>query len=171
MTDEMGDSSVKIFYGDYSRNDEDLTNWMQNLNTRRVANDWSDTKTIGVFESLLAEEKKAYRWWHKVLKMTNLTLDRTDWAAVRNKFKMRWPPLPEPEEDMESKHEELEQMRLREDSLGTKVTYQGQELYMHITFANEATRLANKIRDTNGFLLLMVRNQLPKVVRNALKSM
>ena len=80
-------------------------------------------------------------------------------------------PLPEPEEDMESKCEELEQMRLREDSLGTKVTYQGQELYTHIVFTNEATCLANEIGDTNGFLLPTVRNQLPEVVRNTLKSM
>ena len=32
-TEEMGDSSMKIFYSDYSRNNEDPTNWMQNLNT------------------------------------------------------------------------------------------------------------------------------------------
>ena len=36
--DTMANSNVKIFYGDYSRNDEDPTAWMQSLNTRKVAN-------------------------------------------------------------------------------------------------------------------------------------
>src|SRR6266481_3413565 len=170
-TDTMGDTSMKIFYGDYSRNGEDPTTWMQNLNTQRVANDWTDAKTIGIFESLLAEEKKAYRWWHEDLKMTNPGMDRADWATVRNKFKKRWPPLPEPEEDMESKQEALEQMRLRDDDLGTKVTYQGQELYTHVAFTNEAACMANEIGDTNGFLLQTIRNQLPEAVRKALKSL
>ena len=57
MTDIMADTTVKIFYGDYSRSDKDPTSWMQNLNTRKVANDWMDTRIISVFESLLAEEK------------------------------------------------------------------------------------------------------------------
>ncbi len=167
----MADSSMKIFYGDYSRNDEDPTMWMQSLNTKRVANDWMDAKTIDIFESLLAEEKKAYRWWHDKLKSTHPTMDRKDWAAVRKEFKKQWPPLPEPEEDTESKREELEQMRLRDDELSTKVTYQGQELYTHVAFANEAAHLANEIGDTNSFLLQTVRNQLPEAVRNMLKSL
>ena len=62
-------------------------------------------------------------------------------------------------------------MRLREDNLGMKLTYQGQELYPHITFTNEVTRLANEIGDMNSFLPPMVRNQLPEAVRNALKSL
>jgi hypothetical protein len=66
----MADTAMKIFYGDYTRNDEDPTSWMQNLNTRKVANDWTDTKIISVFEALLAEDKKAYRWWHEDLKIT-----------------------------------------------------------------------------------------------------
>src|SRR6266481_5981904 len=56
--DTMANSNVKIFYGDYSRNDEDPTAWMQSLNTRKVTNDWADTKAISIFESLLAEDKK-----------------------------------------------------------------------------------------------------------------
>ena len=79
----MSDTMVKIFYGDYSRIDEDPTTWMQNLNTRRVANDWTDTKAISVFESLLAEDKKAYKWWNDDLKVAELTMDRMDWATVR----------------------------------------------------------------------------------------
>jgi len=170
-TETMTDTSVKIFYGDYSRNDEDPTTWMQNLNTRKVLNDWTDDKAINVFESLLAEDKKAYRWWHKDLKIAELTMDRTDWTTVRKEFKKRWPLLPEPEEDLESKREELEQMRLGDRDLGTKVTYQGQELYAHVAFTNQATRLANEIGDTNAFLLPSIRNQLPEAVRNTLKSM
>src|SRR6266481_2709680 len=167
----MADSNVKIFYGDYSRNDKDPTAWMQSLNTRKVANDWADTKAISIFESLLVEDKKAYRWWHEDLKVAEPTMDRTDWAAVRKEFKRRWPPLPEPEEDLEAKREELEQMRLTDNDLGTRVTYQGQELYSHVAFANQAARLANEIGDTNSFLLPSVRSQLPKAVKNTLKSM
>src|SRR6266481_3048698 len=101
--DTMANSNVKIFYGDYSRNDEDPMAWMQSLNTRKVANDWADTKAISIFESLLVEDKKAYRWWHKDLKGAELTMDKTDWAAVRKEFKRRWPPLLEHEEDLEAK--------------------------------------------------------------------
>ena len=93
-------------------------------------------KTISIFKSLLVEDKNTYKWWHKDLKMANPTMDRTDWVAVRKEFKARWPPLPEPEDDLKSKWEELEQMRLRDGDLGTKVVYQGQELYAHVTFAN-----------------------------------
>ena len=38
-TETMTDTTVKIFYGDYSRSDEDPMAWMQGLNTRKVAND------------------------------------------------------------------------------------------------------------------------------------
>ena len=68
------------------------------------------------------------------------------------------------------KREELEQMRLRDDDFGTKVTYQGQKLYSHVTFANQAACLASEIGDTNGFLLPLVRNQLPEAIRNMLKN-
>ena len=50
-------------------------------------------------------------------------------------------------------------MRLRDEDIRAKVTYQGQELYSHVTFANQATCLANEIGNTNSFLLLSVRNQ------------
>src|SRR6266481_5851157 len=62
-------------------------------------------------------------------------------------------------------------MRLREEELGIKVAYRGQELYSHVAFANEAARLANEIGDINGFLLPTVRNQLPEAVRNTLKGL
>ena len=140
------------------------------LQNKRVANDWTDEKAISVFESLLAEEKKAYKWWHEELALTNPTLNKSDWAAVRKAFKERWPPLPEPEEDIESKREELEQMRLKEEDLGMKVTYRGQELYTHVAFANEVARLANEIGDTNAFLLPTIRKQLPEAIKNVLKS-
>src|SRR6266481_3516366 len=99
----MTDTTVKIFYGDYSQSDEDPTAWMQGLNTRKVVNDWTDAKAIRIFESLLAEEKRAYRWWHEDLRATDPTMDRENWTTVRKAFKERWPPLPEPEEDTESK--------------------------------------------------------------------
>lgn len=165
----MTDKGMKIFYRDYNRNDEDLTTWMQSLNTRKVANDWSDARTINIFESLLAEEKKAYQWWHEELRVTNPTLDRSDWATIRKAFKERWPPLPEPKGDTELKWEELEQMRLREDELGTKVTYWGQELYAHVAYTNEVAHLAKEVGNTNSFLLPSIRNQLPEAVKNTLK--
>src|SRR6266481_998492 len=62
-------------------------------------------------------------------------------------------------------------MRLREEELGIKVAYRGQELYSHVAFANEAARLANEIGDINGFLLPTVRNQLPEAIRNTLKGL
>ena len=170
MTDIMADTSMKILYGDYTRNDEDPTSWMQNLNTRKVANNWTDVKIISVFEALLAEDKKVYWWWHEDLKITEPSMDRTDWATVQKEFKKRWPPLPEPEDDPEAKREELEQMRLRDEDIRAKVTSQGQELYSHVAFMNQAACLANEIGDTNGFLLPSVRSQLPEAVRNTLKN-
>ena len=169
-TDTMADTGMKVFFGDYNRSDEDLTTWMQSLNTRRVANNWTNTKTMGIFKSLLAEGKRAYHWWHQELQATDPTIDRTSWIAVKKAFKERWPLLPELDEDMELKREELEQMRLRDEELGSKVTYQVQELYTHVTFANKVACLANKIGDTNGFLLPSIRKQLPEVVQNTLKS-
>src|SRR6266481_3684091 len=144
---------------------------MQGLNMRKVANDWTDTKAISIFESLLAEEKRAYQWWHEDLRAMDLTMDRANWTMVRKAFKERWLPLPEPKEDTESKREELEQMRLREEELGIKVAYQGQELYSHIAFANRAACLANKIGDINGFLLPTICNQLPEAIRKMLKGL
>src|SRR6266481_2404862 len=72
-------------------------------------------------------------------------MDRTDWVAVRKEFKKRWPLLPEPKEDLESKCEELEQMQLRDGDLGIKVTYQGQELYSHVAFVLCPITLAHNL--------------------------
>ena len=94
---------MKIFYGDYSQSDEDPMAWMQGLNMRKVANNWTDTKAISIFESLLVEEKRAYRWWHEDLRAMDLTMDRANWTMVRKAFKERWLPEPKPEEDTESK--------------------------------------------------------------------
>ena len=142
-----------MFYRDDSRHDGDAIAWMQALNTKKVANDWSDKKAIDVFESLLAEEKCTWKWWNTDMPLTHLALDRTDWVEVRKVFKKRWPPLPNIEDDADLKCEELEAMRLESRDLGTKVKYQGQDLYSHIAFAMEATQLANDIGDTLGFLL------------------
>jgi len=81
------------------------------------------------------------------------------------------PPLLEPKDDLELKQEELEQMRLTDRDLGTKVAYQGQELHSHVAFTNQAAHLANEIGDTNGFLLPAIRSQLPEAVKNMLKSL
>jgi hypothetical protein len=159
------------FYGDHSRHEEDPTAWIQNLNAKRVANDWTDKKAINVFVSLLVEEKKAWKWWHTELGTSNPTMDRTKWDEVRAEFKKRWPPLPEPEDDMELKREELEQMKLEPDTLGKKILYRGQELYTHVAFAIETTHLAAEIRDTMSFLLPTVRNKLPEALWNVLKSL
>ena len=80
-------------------------------------------------------------------------LDRTDWIEVRKVFKKRWPPLPNIEDDIDLKCEELETMRLETQDLGAKVKYRGQDLYSHVTFAMEVTWLASDIGDTAGFLL------------------
>ena len=116
-------------------------------------NDWSDKKAIDIFESLLAEEKCVWKWWNEEMPLTHLVLERTDWAEVRKAFKKRWPPLPNIKDNADLKCEELEAMRLESRDLGTKVQYRRQDLYSHIAFAMEATRLANDIGDTLGFLL------------------
>ena len=51
-----------MFYGDDSRHDKDAIAWMQALNAKKVANDWSDKKAIDIFKSLLAEEKHTWKW-------------------------------------------------------------------------------------------------------------
>jgi len=159
-----------MFYGDGSRQEEDAIAWMQTLNAKKVANDWPDKKAINVFESLLAEEKYAWKWWNYELPMTHPGLDRTDWVEVRKAFKAKWPPMPEIDDDKELKREELESMTLEPHSLGNKVKYRGQELYSHIAFALEATRLASDIGDMTGFLLPALWGRLPEALRNMLKS-
>ena len=131
--------TAQMFYGDESRHEEDAVAWMQALNAKKVANDWSDKKAIDVFESLLAEEKCAWKWWNIEMPLTHPTLDRTDWSDVRSEFKKRWPPLPEIEDDADLKREELEAMMLEPHDLGIKVKYRGQEIYSHIAFSMEAT--------------------------------
>ena len=78
VTDTMADTSIKVFYGNYSRHEEDPMTWMQSLNMR-VANGWSNAKAVSIFESLLAEEKTAYKWWQDELRAANPNLDRLDW--------------------------------------------------------------------------------------------
>ena len=137
---------------------------------KKVTNDWSDKKAIDVFESLLVEERCAWKWWNTEMPLTHPTLDRTEWSDVRKEFKKRWPPLPKIEYDADLKWEELESMTLEPHNLGTKVKYQGQEIYSHIAFTMEATRLANDIGDTSGFLLSTLQNRLPEALGNILKS-
>ena len=84
-----------MFYGDYSRHDKDAIAWMQALNTQKVANDWSDKKAIDVFESLLAEEKCAWKWWNAEMPLTHPVLDRTDWVEVRKAFKKKMAAPPQ----------------------------------------------------------------------------
>src|SRR6266481_2179844 len=84
-----------------------------------------------VFESLLVEEKCAWKWWNVEMPLTHPMLDRTDWSDLRKEFKKRWPLIPEIEEDTDLKWEELESMILELCSLGTKVKYRGQEICSH----------------------------------------
>ncbi len=48
------------------------------------------------------------------------TSHRPDYA-VKKAFKEQWPLLPELDEEMESKREALEQMRLRDEELGSRL--------------------------------------------------
>ena len=110
----------QMFYGDEGRHEEDTIAWMQALNAKKVANDWSDKKAIDVFKSLLAEEKCAWKWWNVKMPLMHPTLERMDWSDVRKEFKKRWPPIPEIEEDTDLKREELESMILEPHSLVTR---------------------------------------------------
>lgn len=103
----------------------------------------------------------AFRWW------TDLpaTVNKTKWAEIRAEFAKHWVPLPDLDDNVDRKKEELETLTLTPASLGTKVKYCRQEIYAHVAFTEEAFRLGTDIGDDKGFLIVVVRKRLPEVVK------
>lgn len=108
-------------------------------------------------------DSDAEEWYEGLSAPTN-----TDWGKLITAFRTRWPKRARVKKTPEQKKAELFADKLEEDRLMEKEERGGVPVYAYIAWADRVEQMASSLGDTQGFLVSVVRDSLPKALRSAI---
>jgi hypothetical protein len=94
--------------------------------------------------------------------------DKASWTALVAAFRLRWPRRAKTQKTPEQKKAELFAEVLHEEKMLEKEEIGGSEVYKYIAWADRVDQLATALGDTQGFLVSVMRDALPKALRNVI---
>ena len=94
--------------------------------------------------------------------------DKLAWATLEAAFRIRWPRRTKVQKTPEQKKAELFAQVLDEDRMLEKEEIEGSRVYGYIAWADRVERLSSVLGDTQGFLVSVMRDTLPKALRNVI---
>jgi hypothetical protein len=94
--------------------------------------------------------------------------DKTSWAALGTAFRLRWPRRAKVQKTPEQKKAELFAQTLDDGTMLDKEEIGGTKVYHYIAWADRVDRLSTALGDTQGFLVSVMRDALPKALRNVI---
>ena len=95
-------------------------------------------------------------------------VDKATWAALEVAFRVRWPRRLKVQKTPEQKKAELFAQILDESRMLEKEEIGGSQVYGYIAWADRVERLSTAVGDTQGFLVSVMRDTLPKALRNVI---
>jgi hypothetical protein len=126
------------------------------------------TESARIIESFgdhLKYASPADEWFHE-LETKDLT-----WKNVEKAFLERFPPVERAKRTETELERELCEMRLKEEDLGKKEKYAGEDVYTHVVFAEKALSLAKQAKISTGSnSIWKVRDELPDIIRQKVKE-
>jgi len=159
----MATTYIAMFYGD-GRADENPYDFLKAIKTS------FDNKP-----SITEEEKcerlynhcksdfDAEEWYIDLPAAEKLT-----WAALDTAFRLRWPRRTKVQKTPEQKKAELFAQVLDENRMLEKEEIGGSQVYGYLAWAERVERLSTALGDTQGFLVSVMRDTLPKALRNVI---
>ena len=120
----------------------------------------SDSQKINLFELYLKSDSLAEEWYN------NAKTPKKVWAELELEFKKRFPNVKKAMKMTPELERELGAMRITTEELGETEKYKGEEVYMHMIFAEKILDLAKctKIENSTSGLWGM-RDELPEVLQ------
>jgi hypothetical protein len=94
--------------------------------------------------------------------------NKATWAALDAAFRTRWPRRTKVQKTPEQKKAELFAQVLNENKMLEKEEIGGSQVYGYIAWAERVERLSTALGDTQGFLVSVMRDTLPKPLRNVI---
>ncbi|KAG6852656.1 hypothetical protein C0991_010150 [Blastosporella zonata] len=120
----------------------------------------SDTEKIDYFSCSLKDGGPAEMWFEDLP-----SGEKDTWAHLLDAFDIRWPVTQRAAKNQEDRQEELGEIRITEEELGTKEKVNGREIHAHIAWADKAQHAANAIPDSNNLLVKMTRDNCPPLLK------
>ena len=161
----MATTHIAMFYGD-GRADENPYDFLKTIKT-------SFDNKPGI-----TEEEKCERLynhcksdfdaeeWYTDLPLT----DKQTWAALDAAFRIRWPRRTKAQKTPEQKKAELFAQVLDENRMLEKEEIGGSQVYGYLAWAERVEQLSTALGDTQGFLVSVMRDTLPKALRNVIRT-
>ena len=152
-----------MFYGD-GRADENPYDFLKLLQT-------SFGNTPGITDKDKCErfylncksDFDAEEWYDALPAVT-----KTTWSALATAFRIRWPKRVKIQKTPEQKKAELFAQRLDEERMLEKEIIGGAPVYAYIAWAECVNMLSIALGDTQGFLISVIHDMLPKALRNVI---
>ena len=94
--------------------------------------------------------------------------DKLTWAALEAAFRIRWPRWTKVQKTPEQKKAELFAQVLDENRMLEKEEIGGSQVYGYIVWVDRVEQLSTALGDTQGFLVSVMRDTLPKALRNVI---
>jgi hypothetical protein len=157
----MTSTHIPMFHGD-GRADENPYDFLKSIRT-------SFDNKPGITEAEKCERLYLYcksdfdaeEWFIDLPPNSKLT-----WTALEAAFCIRWPRRTKVQKTPEQKKAELFAQVLNENKTLEKEEIGGSQVYGYIAWADRVERLSTALGDTQGFLVSVMRDTLPKALRN-----
>ncbi|KAF5379685.1 hypothetical protein D9615_005654 [Tricholomella constricta] len=160
--DDMA-TSIEPFWGD--RPDENAQDFLRAFN--RAMGEKSDDVKRRLFVNYLRADSEADEWY------SALPLNiHADWDEIEQAFHNRWPRATIARKTAMEYEEEILAMKLKEETLGSKETVAGREVYTHIAWADRMGALVSRAGLAAGTTYIgLVRRALPTLIRDKTTGM
>ncbi|KAG6838955.1 hypothetical protein C0991_007042 [Blastosporella zonata] len=153
----MADTDLPPFHGDkQDESPRDFINRIKKFFMFGRGRDESDMDKIDYFSFSLKDGGVAAAWFE------GLAPEKKDtWTNLMIAFDERWPATQAATKTLSERQEELAEIKLREEELGTKVTVAGADVHAHVAWADRVERAAKAIPDNDNLLVRQSRSNMP----------
>ncbi|KAF5381260.1 hypothetical protein D9615_008410 [Tricholomella constricta] len=150
-------ANIELFWGD--RPDENAQDFFRAFN--RAMGEKSDDVKRRLFVNYLRADSEADEWYAAL--PANV---RADWDEIERVFHLRWPRATIARKTALEYEEEILAMKLKGETLGSKETVAGREVYTHIVWADRMGALVSRAGLAAGTTYVgLVRRALPALIR------
>ena len=137
-----------------------LSNFLKMIKRSFLANGTMTNKQKnGLFELYLKSDSPAEEWYN------DAKTPKGTWAELEQEFKKRFPNVKKATKTAPELERELGAMRITTEELGKTEKYRGEEVHMHMIFAEKILDLAKRAKiETSTSGLWSIQDGLPEVL-------
>ena len=126
---------------------------------------WTDTEKVAHFANHILPNSYASDWYDVLTPTTTSIL-----TTIQTAFNTRWPPPERPKFSRAEQMERIRELVLKEENIGKWITPSDKRRpdYGQNLWANEVTKMARMMGDTEGFLIEFALETIPDTLKDHL---